>query len=337
MSTSSQSLQLPLDVVGSLRVHGLAKNNAGLPVVIELPLEKPCEPPFENFTHCPPAPALPPPLPPSSGPRIHLDVELVCQIPREPEDDEIEDTDDGFGDSDDDDDKSETEAEELYYDDEMVEDPYQRTDTALYSVRPLNPDQYPYRIPPLVIKVAAQREGRRIYNEANMYNVLESVQGLVVPRCYGYFRVAVNQYETTILPWNPECRFPRDPARFDVFRMPHQSASLNILLLEEVGDRIPIGSVARDDLRTELRTMYEELVRLGIDHHDIRYPNILLAPTSPPGLEGRCSATLKRPFKFRLVDFEHSARTNRGAFSIRHKAERGTDLILGHVCGRSRR
>ncbi|RPD63496.1 hypothetical protein L227DRAFT_391676 [Lentinus tigrinus ALCF2SS1-6] len=238
MSLTSQLPELPFDVVASLRVHGLAKNNAGLPVVIELPLEQPCEPLTEKFNDCPPAPALPPPPPPSSGPRIHLDVELVCQIPNGPEDDD----DDEYQ-------NSETEAEELYHDDEMVEDPYQRTDTALYSVRPLNPDQYPYCIPPLVIKVAAQREGRRIYNEANMYKALESVQGLVVPRCYGYFRVAVNQYETTILPWNPECRFPRDVDRLDVFRPPHPSASLNILLLEQVGKRIPIGSVPLDHLR----------------------------------------------------------------------------------------
>ncbi|RPD63490.1 hypothetical protein L227DRAFT_651112, partial [Lentinus tigrinus ALCF2SS1-6] len=328
MALPSQKPELPPNVVASLRVHGLAKDNAGLPVVIELLLQQPCEPPVEELDHCPPAPALPPPLPYSSSPRIQLDVELVCQIPM------LGGSDVGLGDSDYEDD--ETEVKELYHDDEMVEDPYQRTDTTLYSVRPLNPDQYPYHIPPLVIKIAAQREGRRIYDEANIYNVLESVQGLVVPRCYGYFRVAVDQYETTIVPWNPECRFPRDPARFDVFRMPHHSASLNILLLEKVGDRIPIGSVPRKKLRAELRAMYEELVRLGVDHFDIDYANVLLAPASPPGLEGRCSAILKRPFKFRLIDFEHSFRSNRGASSIRNSAEGSIELILG-VAWRSRK
>ena len=129
------------------------------------------------------------------------------------------------------------------------DDPYQRTETRVYSARPLYPEQYPYYIPPFVIKVAAQREGKRIYREACMYKALESVQGLVVPRFYGYFRTTVNQYERTILAWDPQCKFPRDPAKFNIFRPPHPAASLNILLLEEVGDRIPEGTIPRKEVR----------------------------------------------------------------------------------------
>ena len=77
--------------------------------------------------------------------------------------------------------------------------------------------------------------------------------------------------------------------------------------------------------------MYRELTRLAVDHVDIRYENVLLAPPSPPGLEGKCSPKLGRPYRFRLVDFEHAVRTNRWTLPLDVK-EDINDLVKV-ICG----
>ena len=77
--------------------------------------------------------------------------------------------------------------------------------------------------------------------------------------------------------------------------------------------------------------MYRELTRLAVDHVDIRYENVLLAPPSPPGLEGKCSPKLGRPYRFRLVDFEHAVRTNR--LTLRDDVKEEMDDVVTDICG----
>lgn len=57
--------------------------------------------------------------------------------------------------------------------------------------------------------------------------------------------------------------------------------------------------------------MYTHLALLGIDHVDIRYANILQAPESPPGWPSLVSPHSHAPYRWRLVDFERSRKTNR--------------------------
>ena len=92
-----------------------------------------------------------------------------------------------------------------------------------------------FQIPPLVIKVALEGHGRRLAEEAAMYTHLRPLQGVVIPRCYGYFRCYVNRQQHAVMPWEMEVDFPR---QFDEFRMPHQMESLNILLLERLGRHV---------------------------------------------------------------------------------------------------
>ncbi len=90
-------------------------------------------------------------------------------------------------------------------------------------------------IPPLVLKVAAEKRGRSVAEEGGMYNHLESLQGVVIPRCYGYFQTLVDHTKMTVLPWDGDCVYPRDETKFDIFRMPNAHACLSVLLLEQVG------------------------------------------------------------------------------------------------------
>jgi len=52
----------------------------------------------------------------------------------------------------------------------------------------------------------------------------------------------VNLLEHVVIPWAPECTFPRDKKTINMFRMPNQMASLNVLLLEDVGEPLPLYS-----------------------------------------------------------------------------------------------
>lgn len=114
---------------------------------------------------------------------------------------------------------------------------------SVYAVTATNADSLPFCIPPLVIKVASEREGRKLAEEAGMYRDLESLQGVVTARCYGYFRAAVNHLETAIRPWDDfnAIDWPRTHDKLDIFRMPNPCASLNILLLERLGGVINTG------------------------------------------------------------------------------------------------
>ncbi|KAI1785427.1 hypothetical protein LXA43DRAFT_846294, partial [Ganoderma leucocontextum] len=161
-------------------------------------------------------------------------------------------------------------------------------------------------IPPLVLKVAPEKRGRRLAEEGGMYNYLESVQGTVIPRCYGYFQKLVDHTKVTVLPWDRDCVYPRDEDKFDMFRMPNAHACLAVLLLERVGG--PATDIPRDDLQRDLKDMHEELVHLGVEYGDWRASNVLKAPQVPPGLPGVASSKHNRAYQLRLIDFEDAYR-----------------------------
>jgi hypothetical protein len=47
----------------------------------------------------------------------------------------------------------------------------------------------PHRFPPLVVKVCYGDRGRTLLHETSAYDEMECIQGVVVPRCFGYFEV----------------------------------------------------------------------------------------------------------------------------------------------------
>ncbi|KAI9068172.1 hypothetical protein FKP32DRAFT_177817 [Trametes sanguinea] len=92
------------------------------------------------------------------------------------------------------------------------------------------------RLPPLVAKISFEKKGLWLWEEACIYRTLESLQGVIMPRCYGYYRRFVNLQETSIIPWSPKEAFPRSQETFDIFNMPNTHANLSILLLERLGN-----------------------------------------------------------------------------------------------------
>ena len=112
-----------------------------------------------------------------------------------------------------------------------------------------SPEIQKFQIPPLVIKIASERGGHNLAEEAAMYDYLLCLQGSVIPRCYGYFRRVVNLQDYVVVPWSPKCKLPRSKADLDIFQMPNAHASLNVLLLEHAGHRIPCGGRQQSDLK----------------------------------------------------------------------------------------
>lgn len=56
--------------------------------------------------------------------------------------------------------------------------------------------------------------------------------------------------------------------------------------------------------------MYKHLAKLGIDHKDFRHPNIVMAPHTPDSWPGLVSPWSKKPYRYRIIDFARSRKTN---------------------------
>ncbi|KAI0323928.1 hypothetical protein GY45DRAFT_1332098 [Cubamyces sp. BRFM 1775] len=127
---------------------------------------------------------------------------------------------------------------------------------------------------PLVAKIAEEIAGRNLYHEAGMYRLLDSVQGTILARCYGYFRGSVDLRELDIKPWDPHAKFPRSEDMLDIFRPPNPYASLGILLLEKLGPpastlkTVPIG------MKEQFQEVVRTLVELDVIHESLYGRNV---------------------------------------------------------------
>ncbi|KAH9886660.1 hypothetical protein C8Q73DRAFT_714804 [Cubamyces lactineus] len=162
------------------------------------------------------------------------------------------------------------------------------------------------RLPPLVAKIARETTGRNLHHEAGMYRLLDSVQGIIVARCYGYFRGSVNLRELVIKPWDPHAKFPRSEDTFDIFRPPNPYASLGILLLEKLGPpastlrTVPIGMLE------QLQEMVRTLVELDVTHEDLYGRNVLHAPDPECGetTSGHGDSGKPYTYQWRIIGLE---------------------------------
>ena len=107
----------------------------------------------------------------------------------------------------------------------------------------------PCVLPPMVVKIAPQRGGRQLAQEAAMYDRLKALQGTMIPHCYGYLRCFVDLTKKVVVPWNEKVKFPRDEGTLDIFDLPNQSACLNLLLLEDAGIPVPREPSLRNELK----------------------------------------------------------------------------------------
>ncbi|CAL1698792.1 unnamed protein product [Somion occarium] len=88
---------------------------------------------------------------------------------------------------------------------------------------------------------------------------------------------------------------------------------LAILILERLGERVPLGQPLPKGFKQHIYGLYHDIAELGVDHVDIRWQNILSVPRSPSTLPSLPSPFTGRKYKWRLVDFDRSYKTNRTA------------------------
>ncbi|CAL1706281.1 unnamed protein product [Somion occarium] len=204
-------------------------------------------------------------------------------------------------------------------------------------------------MPPLVVKVSRRQDANKIAREAFYYDEMECLQGSVIPRYYGFFEATIPP-NIEFTPWAHD-KLTRSSHRYDASSDLSESeydtdsnfeedgsdleevdengerysdsdddtppmvvtpTKVSILIMERVGGRLPLGEMLPDGLREELDSMYLDLSKLGVDHVDIRYFNILYAPPPLPELPFLPSPLSQRVYNYRLVDFDNSYKSNRG-------------------------
>ena len=80
---------------------------------------------------------------------------------------------------------------------------------------------------------------------------------------------------------------------------------------------------------SELKTMYADLARLGVDQDDLRYYNILRAPArgSSP-LPSLSSPFTQRTYRWRIVDFDRACKSNKDGLVFACKNDGFLDRLL---------
>lgn len=96
-------------------------------------------------------------------------------------------------------------------------------------------------IPPLVAKISRPGRNEDLEHEVYNYDELESLQGIVVPRCYGLFSGTVPKGSSLIPEVDDEIT---DSKPFDQngSREPKRiTGAISILLVERLGEHLPVG------------------------------------------------------------------------------------------------
>ncbi|GJJ09749.1 hypothetical protein Clacol_003973 [Clathrus columnatus] len=179
-------------------------------------------------------------------------------------------------------------------------------------------------LPQLVVKISRQNRSAYIEQEAWYYEELEQVQGIAMPRCYGLFRARIEE-GTEVKIWGDDKKgsdkfdqshsrgFPQavDSLGEKLPRMPTPDpALLSVLLFERLGGRMPIQEPI-DHIRDDIFEVYNDLSRLGIEHLDIRWSNILSVIQDPDyESSGIVCPNHGRVHQWRVVDFDLARKTN---------------------------
>ncbi|EPQ52941.1 hypothetical protein GLOTRDRAFT_95006 [Gloeophyllum trabeum ATCC 11539] len=173
----------------------------------------------------------------------------------------------------------------------------------------------PVAVPPLVVKVANRDFCDKLSKEAWMYEEMEALQGVAIPRCYGYFLSEIPPH-TKVLGWD----------RVATTKLP-----ISILLLERLGDHLRLGEPIPQTIQDDLWCITKDLGELHIFDNDLRYDNVLLAPASPPGLPSLVSPYSHRSYELRLVDFDTAYKINFPPWLLVAHHRHLVELILDNV------
>lgn len=186
------------------------------------------------------------------------------------------------------------------------------------------------QVPPLVVKMARPYRLPWLTREAWLYEDMESLQGSVVPYCYGMFSMELGslldessalRFSIPALDKHPvaidrdndkELKYFERHGMHPLFEEQLKRRDvLSVLILERLGGMLPLGKKVSQETSAEIESLHSELAALGVVRwHDVRRENLLRAPASPPGLPSLPSPLHKREYNLRLIDFEFAAKTN---------------------------
>ncbi|KAJ2922125.1 hypothetical protein H1R20_g14969, partial [Candolleomyces eurysporus] len=164
------------------------------------------------------------------------------------------------------------------------------TDPNNPKIRLLYPQ--PPHLPELVIKVADAEHEESLKHEAAIYNEMEPLQGVSIPRAYGFFTADLDA-DTVVPSLSSDVATPR---------------RLSIVVLERLGEMLPLGQKLPEE--GDLWDVFRDLARLGIEQTDIRYSNILEAPASGYGLPGQVCPFHGCVHSYRIIDFDSARKTD---------------------------
>ena len=169
----------------------------------------------------------------------------------------------------------------------------------------LNLPQTHSHLPSLVVKIAASRRSEDLAREAWFYEEMEHLQGVSIARCYGFFQAEVPD-DCEILSWADRDETSEEEVldtESNNMAAPLPGVghmSVSVLVLERLGDHIPLGASVesiqcvllisfpcRAGLifsRPDVVEIYNDIGRLGIEHIDVRWRNVVRAPVIPESL-----------------------------------------------------
>lgn len=95
-------------------------------------------------------------------------------------------------------------------------------------------------LPKLVLKIAHRKRSVNLAQEAWFYEELEQLQGIAVPRCYGFFQAQLEDgYKVST--WSPYDDDLDTKKKNKGKGPPGGERLLSILVLEKLGSRMPVG------------------------------------------------------------------------------------------------
>ncbi|KAF8479909.1 hypothetical protein JB92DRAFT_3042719 [Gautieria morchelliformis] len=238
------------------------------------------------------------------------------------------------------------------------------------SVYPVRLDETEQNsLPPLVMKVATRHRSDNLAREAWFYEEMENIQGSSIARCYGFFTAEIDS-NSEVLDWaesdvkhnpdeeddpldeeddpsdedgdspgsNDEGITKEDTVIISNHTVPPPASDgngrtfISVLVLERLGDMMPV-LVSLTDIEPDIHEIYSDLGQFGVEQMDVRWRNILAAPTPQYSLVCPYHG---HKHHWRVVDFDRSRKSN---FTLDH-IERAqgswirtllSGLTIGHV------
>ncbi|TCD67826.1 hypothetical protein EIP91_011888 [Steccherinum ochraceum] len=170
-------------------------------------------------------------------------------------------------------------------------------------------------LPPLVVKISRRGMGHTLLPEAQNYVEMATLQGHVIPRCYGLYSATIPD-GIQFRPWEGEdgdAQARND--RWPFHSLPKDEGLLasnivTILVLERLGEALPLGTFRTDPTDfPEIQAMYTDMSTFGVVHHHMATSNIVKA-LDGAALPVLTSPNWTKPYQYRLIDFHESFKVN---------------------------